>query len=246
MKIDVAFIHGWAMNSAVWEPCLQRLPDWIKPVCIDLPGAGASIDVEVATLDDYVEHVVRQISTPAMLVGWSLGGLVSLRLAQRYPQMVKGLFQLATSPKFVQDGDWKTAIEAGVFEQFASSLQQDRDKTIRRFLALQVRGTDVSMQVVRQLQRAIDERGLPGVEALLAGLSILSETDLRAAIQQLQCPMSWLLGEKDALVPLELSETLLRMLPDTDIQVVTGAGHAPFISHPDTFVDSLLRAAARL
>jgi len=178
-----------------------------------------------------------------LLLGWSLGGLVSLRLAQCYPEKVSALFQVATNPKFVQDSDWQTAIEASVFEQFASSLQKDMVKTIRRFLALQVRGTDASMQTVRELQAAIDARGLPDIEALFAGLKILSDTDLTEALPALDCPVSWLLGEKDALVPLELAQVLEQMPLDVDIQVLAGAGHAPFISHPDAFVNALLQAA---
>lgn len=234
------------MNSAVWQPCLQRIPDWIKPQCIDLPGYGENCDVSAATLDDYVEHVAQQISRPALVVGWSLGGLVSLRLAQRYPEKVSALLQVATNPKFVQHSDWRTAVEASVFEQFASSLEKDRVKTIRRFLALQVRGTDTSMQTVRELQRSIDARGLTRIEALLTGLKILSDTDLINTVQQLECPANWLLGEKDALVPPGLAEKLQKMSPGAEIQILAGAGHAPFISHPDAFVNALLQAATRL
>lgn len=243
MKIDTVFIHGWAMNSAVWQPCLQQLPDWINPLCIDLPGHGEYVDVNAGTLDEYVEHVAQKITSPVLLVGWSLGGLVSLRLAQRYPEKVSALFQVATNPKFVQDSDWPTAIEAGVFDQFALSLEKDRVKTIRRFLALQVRGTDSSMLTVRQLQAAIDERGVPDIESLLAGLKILSETDLIEALQTMDCPVSWLLGEKDALVPVGLTRVLEQMPVDIDIHIVAGAGHAPFISHPVAFVQALLQAA---
>ena len=246
MKIDIVFLHGWAMNSVVWQPCLKQLPDWIRPLGIDLPGHGDSVDVHAGTLDDYVEHVAQQIIHPVILLGWSLGGLVSLRLAQRYPEKVSALFQVATNPKFVQGGNWQTAIEASVFEQFAISLEMDRVKTIRRFLALQVRGTDTSMQTVRELQAAIDERGLPDIEALLAGLKILSDTDLTEALQALDCPVSWLLGEKDVLVPLELARALEQMPVDVDIQILAGAGHAPFISHPDAFVNALLQAATRI
>jgi len=245
-KIDTVFIHGWAMNSAVWQSCLQQLPDWINPLCIDLPGHGESVDVNAGTLDEYVKHVAQHINHPVLLVGWSLGGLVSLRLAQRYPEKVSALFQVATNPKFVQDGSWPTAIEASVFAQFAASLEKDRVKTIRRFLALQVRGTDNSMQTVRELQAAIDERGLPGIDALFAGLRILSDTDLTDALQALDCPVSWLLGEKDALVPLELAQALKQMSLDVDIHIVAGAGHAPFISHPDVFGRALLQAAKGL
>jgi pimeloyl-[acyl-carrier protein] methyl ester esterase len=231
------------MNSAVWQPCLQQLPDWINPLCIDLPGHGEYVDVNAGTLDEYVEHFAQKITSPVLLVGWSLGGLVSLRLAQSYPEKISALFQVATNPKFVQDSDWPTAIEAGVFDQFALSLEKDRVKTIRRFLALQVRGTDSSMLTVRQLQAAIDERGLPDIESLSTGLKILSETDLIEALQTLDCPVSWLLGEKDALVPVGLTRVLEQMPVDVDIHIVAGAGHAPFISHTDAFVQALLQAA---
>jgi len=234
------------MNSAVWQSCLQRIPDWIKPQCIDLPGYGENCDVSAITLDDYVEHVAQQISRPVLVVGRSLGGLVSLKLAQRYPEKVSALLLVATNPKFVQHNDWRTAVEASVFKQFASSLEKDRVKTIRRFLALQVRGTDTSMQTVKELQRSIDARGQPMIEALLTGLRILSDTDLMNAVQQLECPASWLLGEKDALVPHGLAEKLQKMSPGTEIQILAGAGHAPFISHPDAFVNSLLQLATRL
>ena len=243
MKIDCVFIHGWAMNSSVWQQCLQQLPHWINPVCVDLPGHGESADVDATTLDDYVEHVAQRITRPAILVGWSLGGLVSLQLARRYPQKVTALFQVATNPRFVRAVDWKAAIDASVFEQFAASLESDMSKTIRRFLALQVRGTNVSMQTVRQLQRAIDECGLPRKAALLSGLKILSDTDLTAAVENLDCAVSWLLGEKDALVPVELAAALKSMSTRVDIRIISGAGHAPFISHPIDFVNALLNAA---
>ena len=242
MKIEMVLLHGWAMNSAVWRPCLQRLPDWIAPRCIDLPGYGQSADVRAVALDDYVDHVARQIDRPVVLLGWSLGGLVSLQLARRYPDRVTTLIQVASSPKFVKDRNWHTAIEGGIFEQFAASLQMDLEKTIRRFLALQVRASEGSMQTVRELQRAIDDRGLPAIDALDAGLKILSDTDLTTVLPQLDCAMTWLLGDRDALVPVGLAGALNTLLKDPDIRIIEGAGHAPFISHPDAFIKELLQA----
>ena len=212
---------------------------------MDLPGYGNSIDVSAETLDEYADHIAVQITDPSVLVGWSLGGLVSLHLARNYPEKVSALFQVASSPKFVQDDSWPTAIEAGVFEQFAASLEKDVVKTIRRFLALQVRATETSMQTVRELQRAIDDRGLPALEALYAGLKILSDTDLTASLLELSCPVTWLLGEKDVLVPVGLAEVLSSLLMHPDIHIIEAAGHAPFISHPEVFVNTLLQAVER-
>ncbi len=242
MKIDVVFVHGWAMNSAVWQPCLQRLPDWVNPQCIDLPGYGASIDARAGTLDEYVDHVARRIRRPAAVVGWSLGGLVALRLAHTRPEKVSNLIQVASSPKFVQADDWPTAIEREVFEQFAASLEKDTVKTIRRFLALQVRGTDTSMATARTLQQAIEAQGLPALEALFAGLKILSDSDLRLSASRLSSPVTWVLGARDMLVPIALADALRLLVPGADIRVLPGAGHAPFISDPDAFVAELLQA----
>jgi pimeloyl-[acyl-carrier protein] methyl ester esterase len=243
VKIDCVLIHGWAMNSSVWQHCLQQLPPWINPVAIDLPGYGAAAEVGATALDDYVDHVARQITRPSLMVGWSLGGLVTLRLARHYPQQVLALFQVATSPRFVQAVDWPCAIESSIFQQFAQSLQQDVNRTIKRFLALQVRGTSTSMQTVRRLQDAINERGLPGREALLAGLTLLSETDLTAELQALDCPVFWLLGDKDVLVPVEVADRLQRLSTQANIQILPGAGHAPMISHPAEFTQALLKIA---
>jgi pimeloyl-[acyl-carrier protein] methyl ester esterase len=234
------------MNSAIWRGCLKYLPDWINPLCIDLPGYGEAVDVEATSLDEYVDYVADQITRPALLTGWSLGGLVSLRLAQHYPQKVAGLVQVATNPKFVQQGSWLTAIDADVFEQFAAALEKNASKTIQRFLALQVRGTDTSMQTVRELQRSIEGCGLPHASALHDGLIILSTTDLIKAASELHCPLVWLLGDKDALVPVALVEALKELTPAAEIEVIHGAGHAPFISHPEIFARAVARAARRI
>lgn len=234
------------MNSAVWSESLQFLPEWINAICLDLPGYGESSSVSAASLDDYVEHVASCVRQPSLMVGWSLGGLVTLQLAQRYPEKVSGLFQVATNPKFVQSDNWQAGVEMNVFEQFAESLNKDINATVRRFLALQVRGTSASMQTVRELQQSTNERGLPGLDVLMQGLDILSSADLTTELSQCQCPVTWLLGDKDAMVPVEVAESIKSLLPGVDINIIQGAGHAPFVSHPEVFSKLLVQTAERL
>ena len=238
------------MNSAVWKSCEAVLPDTIAPIYLDLPGHGENAgkqDADAATtLDDYVKYIASSIHRPALVVGWSLGGLVALRLAELYPEKVSQLLLVASSPRFVQASDWHCAVEAEVFDQFAIMLQKDVMSTIRRFLALQVRGTSASMQTVKQLQGALSERGTPAIETMMNGLNILSSSDLRPSLKNLRVPVNWLLGDRDAIVPVELEPALQTLLPDADIQVMQGAGHAPFISHPEAFAEILDKLAIQL
>ena len=81
-SVTCVFVHGWAMNSAVWDECIEQLPDWINVVVVDLPGHGSMVKVPASSLDDYVQALIPLVHRPVLWVGWSLGGLAVLRLAE--------------------------------------------------------------------------------------------------------------------------------------------------------------------
>ena len=64
----------------------------------DLPGLGAAPAVEgINGYADLVEHVVRMIGEPTILVAQSMGGYVALEAALRYPSLIRGLVLTATA-----------------------------------------------------------------------------------------------------------------------------------------------------
>lgn len=245
-KITCVFVHGWAMNSFVWKNCLRFLPDWIEVICIDLPGYGRNVDLEATGIDDYVQSLVGVINRPAIWVGWSLGGLAVLRLAQLYPKAVTGLFLVSTNPCFVRKQNWKAAVEKAVFEQFAQALRQDIDATVRRFLALQAKGSPSAMKVVREINQAYKTSSRPSLNTLNLGLDMLATTDLRNELSLLECPVTWLLGERDKLVPVTVADELKVLHAEIEVFIEKQAAHAPFVSHPQVFVARLVSLAEKL
>ena len=245
-SVTCVFVHGWAMNSAVWDECIEQLPDWINVIVVDLPGHGSMAQVQANSLDDYVQALVPLVHRPVLWVGWSLGGLAVLRLTELYPQCVAAALLVATNPCFVRQADWKCAVDESVFEQFASDLNKNQKKTIRRFLALQVKGLADVMTVVRQLQNSIESRGQASIQALNAGLEILLKTDLRHTLKDIDRPLHWLLGAKDSLVPYQLAKVLEKDFAQKNVTLQPEASHAPFISERDLFVDQLVSAAQAL
>ena len=234
------------MNSAVWDECISRLPDWMDIILVDLPGHGAMADVRADSLDDYVQALSPLVHRPVLWVGWSLGGLAVLRLAELYPQRVAAAVLVATNPCFVCRPDWASAVDASVFDQFASDLTRQQEKTIRRFLALQVKGLPDAMSVVRPLQKSLQSRGAASAQALNAGLKILLETDFRQNLGNIDSPLHWILGAKDSLVPAALAEVLRDDYGQVDVVLQPQASHAPFISHSDDFIRQLLAVAQQL
>ena len=242
-KITCVFVHGWAMNGAVWQVCCDLLPDWIDVIQIDLPGHGSMAEVKAETINDYVQTLAALANRPVVWVGWSLGGLALLQLAKDYPERVAGLLMVASNPCFVRKDDWPCAVEEDVFKLFAESLTENVDATIKRFLALQVKGSGVAMSTVRELQQTLQQRGRPSIEALKCGLDILATTDLRAELPYLNCPVTWLLGGRDALVPASLAGALKTLQPNINVLIEKQAAHAPFISHPENFTRALINFA---
>jgi len=242
-RITCVFVHGWAMNGAVWEKCFDLLPDWMDVIQVDLPGHGSMADVKSENINDYVQALAALINRPVIWVGWSLGGLALLQLVKDYPERVAGLFMVSTNPCFVQKENWSCAVEKNVFELFAESLEKDTDATIKRFLALQVKGSGVTMSTIRELQQSLQQRGRASKGALRSGLDILATTDLRNELPYLNCPVTWLLGGRDTLVPVALSGALKTLQPNITNLVEKEAAHAPFISHPGNFASALIKFA---
>jgi len=233
---DLLFIHGWGIGSAVWIPTAGYFSADYRCTLLDLPGYGANAeyvsDYSLTSLADSVGGAARPHT---VLIGWSLGGMVALSAALENPERIRALCLVATTPRFTQGTGWDRAMAPGVLEAFARDLEHDTDRTLGRFLALQVRGTVDSGATLHLLRQAVRQAGHPATRVLRAGLEVLRLTDLRHDLARLQCPACLILGERDTLVPVALASARPPLPGSWSTEIIRGAGHAPFLSHPAPF-----------
>lgn len=197
----------------------------------DLPGFGFSDPVETVALGEISERLLRAIEGRFMILGWSLGGLMALEMARQAPERVLGVMLIAANPCFIKRWDWPHALEADVFESFAQNIAAAPSRALKRFAVLQASNGAHRAEVVRQMQAAALWK-VPQPHVLLATLRLLSKSDMRDALKKLNCPISFVLGEQDALVPVAIRNELRALVPRLCCYVVAGAAHAPFLSHP--------------
>jgi len=188
------------------------------------------------TLDAVVDQLSAQFSEPLAVCGWSLGGQIALRWAMRQPEQVSRLVLVASTPCFVQRDGWSSAMAAETLAEFAAALQQNYALTLRRFLALQVRGSEQERELLVSLRSALFGRGEPDLTALQAGLEILRDCDLRSALPEVAQAALVIAGERDTLTPPQAAQYLASRMPAARLAMIGGAAHAPFLSHPDEFV----------
>jgi len=241
---DLVLIHGWGLHAGVWDSFLPLLEPSFRVLRVDLPGHGSSGWSGETTLDDMAVAVLAAAPAAAAWLGWSLGGLVAMRAALLTPSRVRALVLLASTPCFVRRPDWQCALLPALLDTFAAELQQDYLRTLNRFLALQVRGSDNSGTVLRMLRTQLLAKGEPSPDALRAGLDILRNTDLRETLRTVACPALVMAGERDTLVPGAAARATAALMPDAGVEIVAGAGHAPFIARPEV-VAGLVHAFLR-
>ncbi len=237
---DIVLVHGWGMHSGVWKNVVEGLLDHHRLTVLDLPGHGYSRRPEAErTLNDWATAVLAATPAPATWVGWSLGGLVAQQAALMAPERVSRLVLVNSTPCFVQRPDWPHGIALPVLRRFAEELRQDYRAVLKRFIALEVHGSEHASAQLKQLKAMLFQHGEPDVAALENGLAILEMTDLRTEWSRIQCPTLLLMGQRDQLVPAGAGEAMLQRLPDARLHVFPRAGHAPFFSHLPEFVAQL-------
>lgn len=230
------------MHGGLWGKFNDLLSEHFKTHSLDLPGYGFSKDVENAfTLDaitDVVESYIKEIKEPISLIGWSLGGLIAQNILKRNKVKLDKVIFVATTPSFTKRKGWESAMDLSVFNNFSDDLKTDYKKTLKRFLSLQTRGSDLAREEIRELSYQLSARGEPNIKALEMGLNILSDTDLRSEKKN-KIPAMIILGDKDTLVPLSVSSEFEKLFPNLKKLVLNKTGHAPFISNPELCAEKI-------
>lgn len=231
----LVLLHGWGMNSAVWERITKRLSASYRLFLVDLPGMGQSRAIYPYHLHSLAETVAEEIPGVSSILGWSLGGLVAQRIALNQPDRVEKLILVGSNPCFVSKPDWPHGIPARHFEQFNERFEQDFHATLLNFLTLQCMHAKDTRSTVRQLRIAFSAKPAPTHENLNHALDILLQTDLREEVDRLFHPTLIIHGDRDTLAPVSAAHWLAMHLQRARLRVIAGAAHAPFLSHADAF-----------
>ena len=155
---SIIFLHASGSSSQMWRHHVAALEQDFHCILVDLPGHGASCDIEWTNIDDVVEMIVAVIKSKAHgkphLVGLSLGSSLILKLLEKHsslidkvlvdgasPQPIKGyrkiiaivyLMSFLKNTKFVANLLTKMMQEDGVPAQDVQRFVADFQKVSRR------------------------------------------------------------------------------------------------------------------
>lgn len=224
----LVLIHGWGIDSQIWQSLPQQLSEVTDVITLDLPGFAQSPtlkDYSQASLIDWMAELLPQ---RCYLLGLSLGGMLSCAFAAKHPQRVEGLITLSSNLNFVASDNYSAAMPAEQFHSFAATWEEDNSDCLKRFCGLQTQGDSQQRQLIRQLRSMGAELDINSGAELL---KLLGEIDNQSAIAALNCPTLAIFGERDALVPVSCTEQFFQLNNQIEIAIVEGAGHLPHLSY---------------
>ena len=239
----LVLLHGWGVNSAIWQPIIAPLSEHFCLYVVDLPGFGDSKPLADYSLQSISEAILAVVPESAIWCGWSLGGLIATYAAINYPQQITQLIQVSSSVKFVSDEQWD-GVDGAVFDNFLQGLQNNPQKTLARFIALQAMGCATARQDSNKLKKLLTGTQDAELKALIAGLHLLAESDLRSSFATLSQPCLSMFGQFDGLVPLQTATKMNTLLPHLQVQLFEHSSHAPFISESELFCNKLVNFVA--
>lgn len=225
-------VHGGGQNAHTWDTVALSLG--VPLVAVDLPGHGHSSwrddgAYDTESMADDIAVAVRSLAPSAkVVVGMSLGGLTSLALAHRHPELVRSLVLVDITPgvtptKAKAVTDFINGPQA--FASFDDLLQRTIEHNPTRSVSSLRRGI---LHNARQLEDGSWEWRYDRRKARAGANTEVSAVvrDWWAVIGALACPITLVRGAVSPVVDDEDVAEFRRRRSDAVVHVVDQAGHS--------------------
>jgi pimeloyl-ACP methyl ester carboxylesterase len=239
------YCHGNPTHSEDWLPFMERGG---PAVAIDMPGWGRSerpdpahFDYSMYGLSAFLERCLDELGVERRKLVVHDWGALALIGAQRRPDLVERLVIVDVVP-LLPGYRWHWIAQLWRRRPIGEILNATTAKPAFELIMRQARGDRSAMppEFVEMIWRHWDK----GTKAAVLALYRHADPDRLAAagkeLGRLTCPALIVWGERDPYLSTRFAEDYARVLPSSQLELIPGAGHWPWIDDP-TVVDRVVR-----
>jgi pimeloyl-ACP methyl ester carboxylesterase len=255
---DATFVlvHGLGGSALNWTLAGPLLAERGRVLAVDLAGHGrtrrgtrsSSIEANRELLDEFIAATTGD---PVVLLGNSMGGVISILEAAEAPDRFAALVLVDAAMPSIGEGDPLVAqtfaayATPGAGEQLLKMFRETAGPRGMVEYVFEMCCVDVSRippevitEHVDQLAEHLDdERDAGFLESARTMVALLLDPDrLRTAIEAVTAPTLVLTGDSDRLVPLEATKAMAALRPDWTLEVLDDLGHTPHLEDAERFV----------
>ena len=233
---ELVLLHGWAMHSGIWGGMVDALASEYRVHLVDLPGHGVNRHIPLSDDLNEVADLILSSVPPATWIGWSLGGLVALAATLRQADNIEKVVLVSATPCFSKQVNWECGVNEVSQKAFSDGLENDFEETLNQFW-LQCYGANWIDESLRRLDKSSITEDVPAKNVMQTGLQLLYRSNLLADLKTCKVPALFLGGTRDRTIRPESFARAAAGMPAAGSRLIRGAGHAPFISHQDSFLE---------
>lgn len=229
-ETTVVFSHGYLMDHAMFDAQRDALSDRFRVIAWDERGHGRTeTSDEPFTYWDSARDVFGLLDAlgveQAVLAGMSQGGFLSMRAALTAPERVRALVLIDTQAG-TEDPAKLEGYNQLVEAWFAPTGPPQEVLDIVTSIII---GPDYDGSPAWQEKwRGIGEQQMRQIYATLTG-----RDDIWDRIGEIRQPTLVIHGDSDAAIELPIGERLAAGIPNAELVVIEGGGHASNMTHPD-------------
>lgn len=243
----LTLIHGAWASHEWWRWQVPELSQSYRVLSLDVRGHGQSSPLEKPeSVDNFardLETLLQKVGADEVaLVGWSMGGMISMQYYLTNPSRVKALVLIATrgqrNPK-TKLRVWLQQIQTRLslmmdFAGYRASVYQDRvEKEIRSMLS-----PATPKEVVDWIMT--DLANNPRRNFLEVAKSLWN-WEGRERLTTINVPTLIMVGEEDSSTPPQFSRFLHAKIPNSKLMVVENCGHYLLLERPDIVNTEIVR-----
>jgi len=244
----LVLIHGVWASHQWWRWQAPVLARDYKVFLLDVRGHGQSSPLQRAySVEGFTQDLrsfLQQVEVDKpVLIGWSMGGIISMQYCMDYPSEVKALVLIATLGhrdlrlKFRILFDFFQA-RLGLLMDFTAPRKYDR--TAKKFsygyhdlLEKQVRNMlspNTSEEVFKWVMADLTNNPR---ESFLDVIKSIWNWEAGEKLRRIKIPTLILVGKDDTLTPPHFSRLIHKAIPFSELEIVDNAGHYIAIERPE-------------
>ena len=233
----LVFIHGAEHDHCVWVLQTRYLAHHgFGVLAVDLPGHGRSDGAPLDSVEKMAEWIVAVLDaagvSKATLIGHSMGSLVAIECAARYPDRIAKVALVGTAfPMKVSD-------ELLNATRDDEPLAQDMVNIWSHAAYAQYPGNPGPGFWAMGGNLRLMQRQKPGVMHTDFAACNAYANGIDAA-KQVRCPALLIMGKRDLMTPPRAAKEIMGALADKRSIEIAGAGHALMAEKPDEVLEAL-------
>jgi 3-oxoadipate enol-lactonase len=241
----VVLLHAFPLSRSMWAGQMEALQETHRVIAPDLRGFGGSKGFDAApSLDCMADDVAElldelKIVERIVLGGLSMGGYVALAFARRHAGRVRGLCLAATMSE-ADEMEGKAARNRLIGFAAEHTGRDVIDLMMAKLVAPETMTRHP--EVIDQIRFLATEQTPAAIIGALEAM--LDRPDSGPSLSAIAVPTLIIVGEKDAITPPALAESLVARIGGAKLMRIEGAGHLSNLEKEDLF-NAALRSFLR-